>query len=79
MSAKVPHFNVSSFDLGNGPTKPDALMMDAGKVPASAYTDEDRFARHRHRLTAVRRDATRSFRAPRSRSSEAGVSVERIV
>jgi len=41
--------------------------------------DQDRLARHRHRLTAVRRDATRPFRAPGSRSSEAGVSVERIV
>jgi len=44
MSATLPTFKVSSFDLGNGPTLPDAAMMDGGQVPASAYTDKDRFA-----------------------------------
>ena len=40
----LPPFNASSFDLGNGPTQPDAGMMTSGHVPANAYVGEDRFA-----------------------------------
>jgi len=43
MVTHVPHFNVSSFDIGNGSVQPDPVMMGSGKVPASAYTDERRF------------------------------------
>lgn len=43
MPTPVPHFRVSSFDLGHGPIQPDTTMMDQGRVPVTSYTDSERF------------------------------------
>lgn len=49
----LPPFNVSSFDLGNGPTQPDPAMMASGHVPAGAYVGEDRFAQEAELLGKI--------------------------
>ncbi len=44
MPMPVPHFSLSSFDLGTGPIQPDGEIMDHGHVPVAAYTDGEHFA-----------------------------------
>src|SRR5690606_10729185 len=39
----VPHFHVTSFDLGHGPVEPDPAVMQSGHVPVASYVDHERF------------------------------------
>lgn len=42
-AAPVPHFHVTSFDLGHGPVEPDPAVMQSGHVSVASYVDHERF------------------------------------